>query len=91
MPSQGATTSWEQWNGRWSQIHACLPNPGGWSYQGLAGIRPDEAGPGFKKIIIKPAAKVDGVKFVRMGNGAATHEIGSGTCRFQSTLPETAT
>jgi alpha-L-rhamnosidase len=24
-------------------------------YQGLAGIRPDESGPGFKKIIIRPA------------------------------------
>ena len=28
-------------------------------YPGLAGIRPDEAGPGFKKVIIKPAAVGD--------------------------------
>jgi len=59
MLSQGATTFWEQWNGYWSQIHACFANPGGWFYQGLAGIRPDEAGPGFKKIIIKPAVVGD--------------------------------
>jgi len=53
--SQGATTFGEQWDGYWSQIHACFLNPGGWMYQGLAGILPDESGPGFKKIIIKPA------------------------------------
>jgi alpha-L-rhamnosidase len=53
--SQGATTFGEQWDGYWSQIHACFLNPGGWFYQGLAGILPNESGPGFKKIIIKPA------------------------------------
>ena len=53
--SQGATTFGEQWDGYWSQIHACFLSPGGWFYQGLAGICPDETGPGFKKIIIKPA------------------------------------
>ena len=55
MLSQGATTFWEQWNGYWSQIHSCFTSPGGWFYQGLAGIRPDETAPGFKKIVIKPA------------------------------------
>jgi alpha-L-rhamnosidase len=57
--SQGATTFGEQWDGYWSQIHACFLSPGGWFYQGLAGIRPDEAGPGFKKCIIKPAVVGD--------------------------------
>ena len=55
MLSQGATTLWEQWNGYSSQIHSCFTCPSGWFYQGLAGIRPDPAAPGFKKIIIKPA------------------------------------
>jgi len=59
MLSQGATTFWEQWNGYWSQIHSCFTSPGGWFYQGLAGIRPDESAPGFKKIIIKPAVVGD--------------------------------
>jgi len=145
MLSQGATTFWEQWNGYWSQIHSCFVSPGGWFYQGLAGIRPDESGPGFKKIIIKPAvvgdltwvkcsydsihgrivsnwkregdrltmdvtipvnttatvyvpakdegsvtesglpaAKANGVKFLRMENGAAILEVGAGTYRFGS-------
>jgi len=55
MLSQGATTLWEQWNGYFSQIHSCFTCPSGWFYQGLAGIRPDPAAPGFKQIIIKPA------------------------------------
>jgi alpha-L-rhamnosidase len=54
MLSQGATTFWEQWNGYYSQIHSCFTSPGGWLYQGLAGIRADETAPGFKKIIIMP-------------------------------------
>ena len=59
MLSEGATTFWEQWNGSWSQIHSCYVSPGSWFYQGLAGIRPDESGPAFKKIIIKPAVVGD--------------------------------
>jgi alpha-L-rhamnosidase len=59
MLEQGATTWWEQWNGYWSQIHSCFTSLDGWFYQGLAGIRPDKSGPGFKKIIIKPAVVGD--------------------------------
>jgi alpha-L-rhamnosidase len=149
MLSQGATTLWEQWNGYWSQIHSCFTSPGGWFYQGLAGIRPDETAPGFKKIVIKPAvvgdlewvkcgydsihgrivsnwkkkgdkltmevtipanttavvyvpakdaagvsefgksaSNAECIKFLRMENGAAVYAVGSGTYRFQSTLPE---
>ena len=148
MLSQGATTFWEQWNGSWSQIHSCYVSPGSWFYQGLAGIRPDESGPGFKKIIIKPAvvgdvtwvkchydsihgrivsnwklqgdgltmeitvpanttatvyvpakdqagvtesglpaAKAEGVSFLRMENHSAVFAVGSGNYRFQSAVP----
>lgn len=59
MLSKGATTWWEQWNGYWSQIHACYTSLDGWFYQGLAGIRPDPEEPGFKKIIIKPFVSED--------------------------------
>jgi alpha-L-rhamnosidase len=145
MLEQGATTLWEQWNGYYSHIHSCFTSPDNWFYQGLAGIRPDPAGPGFKKNIIKPnmvgdltwvkchhdspygrivshwkregdkltmdvtipanttatvhvpakdeagvtesgkpAAKSDGVKFLRSENGAAVYEVASGTYTFQS-------
>jgi alpha-L-rhamnosidase len=35
----------------------------------------------------KPAAKAPGVKFLRMENGAAVYEVGSGTYQFQAALP----
>jgi alpha-L-rhamnosidase len=64
MLSQGATTLWEQWNGFDSQIHSCFLSLGGWFYQGLAGIRPDPAAPGFQKIVIHPALVGD-LKWVK--------------------------
>ena len=145
MLEKGATTWWEQWNGHWSQIHSCFTSLDAWFYQGLAGIRPDPANPGFKQIIVKPAVvgdltwvkchhdssygrivsnwkregqqltvdvtippnttatvyvpakvaagvtesgkpadKAEGVKFLRMENGAAVFEVGSGQYRFES-------
>ena len=56
---RGATAVWEQWNGHWSRIHSCFTSIGGWFNQGIAGIRPDPAAPGFKRIVIKPAAVGD--------------------------------
>lgn len=55
MIEQGATATWEHWNGGQSQIHNCFNNIGSWFIEGLAGIRPDPAQPGFKSAIIKPA------------------------------------
>ncbi len=55
MLAAGATTFWEQWNGHWSHIHSCFTSPDNWFYQGLAGIQPDPAAPGFKNVIIRPA------------------------------------
>ena len=54
MLEQGATTLWEQWNGHWSHIHSCFTSPDNWFYQGLGGLMPDPAAPGFKQVIIKP-------------------------------------
>ena len=61
MLAKGATTGWEQWNGHenWSHIHASFISLDSWFYQGIAGIRPDETAPGFKKILIKPAVVGD--------------------------------
>lgn len=54
MIENGATTTWEHWNGQRSRIHNCYNSIGLWFYQGLAGIKPDETTPGYKKIIIEP-------------------------------------
>jgi len=55
MIENGATATWEYWNGKASRIHNCYNNIGSWFVQGLAGIRPDINTPGFKNAIIKPA------------------------------------
>ncbi|GAA0556633.1 glycoside hydrolase family 78 protein [Chitinophaga japonensis] len=61
MAEHGATTIWELWNGNTADP---AMNSGNhvmllgdlvvWYYENLAGIKPDPAAPGFKKIIMKP-------------------------------------
>ncbi len=52
---QGATTLWENWEGKkGSRNHIFYGDISAWFYKALAGINPDPAGPGFKKIIIRP-------------------------------------
>lgn len=55
MLAQGATTWWEQWNGYWSQIHACFTSLDSWFYQGICGIKPKESAPGMKDVEISPS------------------------------------
>ena len=55
MLSTGATALTEDWDGGASQDHFMLGHVMNWFYHDLAGIQPDSAGPGFKKIIIMPA------------------------------------
>ena len=51
---QGATTLWEGWSRGGSLNHHMYSDISAWFYQGLAGINPDLARPGFKNIIIRP-------------------------------------
>ncbi|WP_415909556.1 family 78 glycoside hydrolase catalytic domain [Oleiharenicola sp. Vm1] len=55
--AHGATSLTEAWNaGRGSsQNHFMLGQITEWFYHDLAGIQPDPAGPGFQKIVIRPA------------------------------------
>jgi hypothetical protein len=55
--AQGATSLTEAWNADpgSSQNHFMLGQINEWFYHDLAGIQGDPAGPGFKKIIIRPA------------------------------------
>lgn len=63
MLENGATATWEHWEGIRSRIHNCYNNIGSWFIQGLAGIRPDPKSPGFQNAIIKPAF-IDGISHV---------------------------
>ena len=44
----------EDWHGGGAQMPSCGGAVGLWLYQSVLGIRPDPAGPGFKKFIIAP-------------------------------------
>jgi len=54
MIENGATATWEHWNGNRSRIHNCYNGIGSWFYQAIGGIRPDESCPGYKRVIISP-------------------------------------
>ena len=54
MIDNGATTTWEHWNGARSRIHNCYNGIGSWFYQGVGGIKKDENIPGYRHIIIEP-------------------------------------
>ena len=54
MIENGATATWEHWNGARSHIHNCYNGIGAWFYQAIGGIRPDEDSPGYRRVIITP-------------------------------------
>ncbi|MGM9758521.1 MAG: family 78 glycoside hydrolase catalytic domain [Parabacteroides sp.] len=51
---QGATTTWEQWDGGNSHNHPMFGSGLTWFYRCLAGVRPVESAPGFRLIQIRP-------------------------------------
>ncbi len=55
MLDQGATTSWERWDGKHSRIHSTLLAIGSWFPAGVGGIQPDENAPGFRQVIVRPS------------------------------------
>ncbi len=54
MLDNGASTTWEHWNGARSRIHNCYNGIGSWFYQAVGGIVADESMPGFQSILIDP-------------------------------------
>jgi alpha-L-rhamnosidase len=59
MLRRGAKTMWEAWDGQNSLLHSSYLHIGAWFIEGLGGIRPDPAGPGYKRFIIKPGIPRD--------------------------------
>lgn len=60
--SQGATTTWEEWNGNNSRNHPMFGGGITWFYRKLVGIDTDEEQAGYKHIIIKPYPP-EGIKY----------------------------
>lgn len=54
MIENGATTTWEHWNGERSRIHNCYNGIGSWFYEALGGIRRVEGVPAYRKVLIQP-------------------------------------
>lgn len=52
--AQGATTTWEEWNGSNSRNHPMFGGGLTWFYRKLAGLNTDSDQPAYKHIIIKP-------------------------------------
>lgn len=65
--AQGATTSWEQWDGSGSRNHPMFGGGIVWFYRVLAGISIDLENPGYRNIIFKPQPAGD-ITFVRYAN-----------------------
>lgn len=64
MLDNGATTTWEHWNGERSHIQNCYNGIGSWFYQALAGINTDEENPGYSHVFIQPQL-VNGLSWVK--------------------------
>jgi len=54
MLENGATTTWEHWNGDRSRIHNCYNGIGSWFYQAVGGIRQVEDVAAYRKVLIQP-------------------------------------
>ncbi len=52
--AQGATTTWEQWDGSNSRNHPMFGGGITWFYNKLAGMYPDPEQPGYRHITFKP-------------------------------------
>jgi alpha-L-rhamnosidase len=64
---QGATTTWEQWDGSGSRNHPMFGGGITWFYSELAGMNTDPLLPGYRNIIFKPRPAGD-ITFVSYSN-----------------------
>jgi alpha-L-rhamnosidase len=64
---QGATTTWEQWNGSGSRNHPMFGGGLVWFYRVLAGMNTDPEKPGYENIVFKPQPAGD-VTFTNYSN-----------------------
>lgn len=64
---QGATTTWESWEGRGSKNHPMFGGGLAWLYRKLAGMNTDIKQPGYKHIIFRPEPVAD-ISFAEYSN-----------------------
>jgi alpha-L-rhamnosidase len=72
---QGATTTWEQWNGENSRNHPMFGGSLVWFYRKLAGMNADPEAPGYRHIIFRPQP-VDDLTYVKYFHQTVYGEAG---------------
>lgn len=89
---QGATTTWEAWNGDGSRNHPMFGGGIVWFYRVLAGMNVDPEKPGYQNIIFKPQPAGD-VTFASYsnetpnGNAAVSWEKNVGSFKLEIKVP----
>jgi alpha-L-rhamnosidase len=92
MIENGATATWEHWNGERSRIHNCYNGIGAWFYQAMGGIRPDEKFPGYRRVIIAPQVPA-GISWAKatketpLGTLKVDWEVKEGMLHLNLTIP----
>ena len=90
--AQGATTTWEQWNGQDSRNHPMFGGGLTWFYRCLAGVRADASAPGYRHFTVapQPVEGIDKVKYstrTPYGTLAVAYEICDGKFVLRVTVP----
>ena len=70
----GATSLWEEWNGKNSRNHIMYGDISAWMYQYLGGLRPMQETPGFRTMVIRPCF-VKQLQWVKMSHKSPYGEI----------------
>ena len=92
MIENGATATWEHWNGDRSHIHNCYNGIGAWFYQAIGGIRPIEKFAGYRRVIIAPQIPA-GITWAKtsketpFGTVVVHWEINNGTFYMNLVIP----
>ena len=93
--NRGATSFWEQWDGRQSHMHVMYGDLLACMYRFFAGIAPDAEAPGFRRTIFRPLCPKD-LKFARAyhlspyGKIESAWERTGNAVEFHITVPEGA-
>lgn len=90
--AQGATTTWEQWDGGNSRNHPMFGGSLIWFYRKVAGMNVDPDQPGYKHIIVKPVA-TDSLSYASYstrtpyGEAKVSWKKESGLFKLSTTIP----
>ena len=92
MIDNGATTTWEHWNGDRSHIHNCYNAIGSWFYNAVGGITRSEDVAGYRKIRISPQIP-KGVTWAKtsketpFGTARVDWKLNDGTMEMEIEIP----